>query len=281
MDHENADARANWLNVQTSEQNFGLLAFESLNVEYQDGDIKNYKKENKLSNGLYVKEDESYLYIMLQNFNFGKEKKYIPIDTITNQGIKQYKNLKFDQEVDFVLEIDGKNNTRLLVDSYYDKFYYDYAIYSNILKIDAKLPTKGTAFNKINLMTDRTMYFPETNVHTAAQYMETGLLTYGNTNPKSSNYNSLADFYYSNGNLEIRIPWDLLNFTDPSSNEIVGDLYKSNEKKKIKSIKIGNTVKTETEFSDYKLKTWNKLEYNTRLKKSYYISKDTYKGVEN
>lgn len=44
-------------------------------------------------------------------------------------------------------------------------------------------------------------------------------------NPASPNFNSLSDFYYNKGKLEIRIPWQLLNVMDPSGKYVIDDMY--------------------------------------------------------
>jgi hypothetical protein len=52
-------------------------------------------------------------------------------------------------------------------------------------------------------------------------------MRFGNSDPDSADYDSLADYYIDDttGVMEIRIPWLLLNFKDPSSKEIFGDIY--------------------------------------------------------
>ena len=53
----------------------------------------------------------------------------------------------------------------------------------------------------------------------------TGNLTYGNGNPKSPDFNSLADYIIQGDEIEIRIPWLLLNFYNPSEMVIHDDYY--------------------------------------------------------
>ena len=44
---------------------------------------------------------------------------------------------------------------------------------------------------------------------------ETGRLRYGCGDPASAAYDSLADFMTREGCIELRLPWQLLNFADP------------------------------------------------------------------
>ena len=47
-------------------------------------------------------------------------------------------------------------------------------------------------------------------------------------NPSASSYDSRADFICNGDDVEIRIPWQLLNFSDPSRMQIHDDYYDGN-----------------------------------------------------
>ena len=57
--------------------------------------------------------------------------------------------------------------------------------------------------------------------------METGKLTYGNGNPNDPDYNSVSDFIINGDDLELRIPWGLLNFSNPSEMQVHDDYYEN------------------------------------------------------
>ena len=106
--------------------------------------------------------------------------------------------------------------------------------------------------------------------------------------------------------LELRIPWQLLNFRDPSKHEIIGDLWGKglSASETIKEMKLaivtykpdgagqpegpGGLETTsvypianegEIHSSDmyrYQWADWDMPQYHERLKKSYYIMKDLY-----
>jgi len=110
-----------------------------------------------------------------------------------------------------------------------------------------------------------------------------GEMVFGTTDYESVDYNSLADFCYQGEVLEIRIPWLLLNFRDPSSNLVEGDFWtqKGYKDLKIKNIYLGmgEDKAKKVELKAYKPKTWNAYPYHERLRESYYILKETYEKV--
>ena len=87
--------------------------------------------------------------------------------------------------------------------------------------------------------------------------------------------------------IEIRIPWQLLNFRNPAEAEIIDDLKSNNYEivgKRIKDIKVAmyyDDTKEVNNFAKYKLKTWHKPEFHERLKESYYIMKEVFRRESN
>ena len=106
-------------------------------------------------------------------------------------------------------------------------------------------------------------------------YYETGLLTYGNANPASDEFNSLADFCAGDGFVEIKIPWQLLNFADPVNMYIHDDYYEHYgvEYLKVDSISVGaGTGENVITMESFELSPLGKQPvYHERLKQSYYI----------
>lgn len=111
-----------------------------------------------------------------------------------------------------------------------------------------------------------------------SETFETGKLKYGNANPESSNFDSLADFAANGDYVEIKLPWQLLNFADPSRMNIHDDYYDGNYGIKyihinemFAGISDGNTSER-IPFSSIELDGWgNKVTYHERLKSSYYM----------
>jgi hypothetical protein len=112
---------------------------------------------------------------------------------------------------------------------------------------------------------------------TLATVYETGLLTYGNGNPASEQFDSIADFMAGDGFVELRIPWQMLNFYDPSTMEIHDDYYLHHGVvgMPIKNMYVGLAAANASgrvPLGEKTLKAWDtKVAYHERLKESYYI----------
>ncbi len=298
MDFDIGDRRPFWSNPQTNEQEFGLLAFEpgEKSICDVDGDIKDWKDDVPLHKGenvdLYVKSDEKYMYLMAdtKNFDFNKDKIVIPIDTIEEQGnIMDIKNnIKFSRAADFSVVINGLDNSKILVDSYYDSFQYTYANMTKMTKMSETHTIKGSGvFEPMYLCLSREIKLPEDGRVIPFMKYETGLLKHGNSNPNHKDFNSLTDISEKDGKVEIRIPWQLLNFMDPSSKLVMADLHKEKDfiPEKIKGLYFGAEVIKEGQDNGtigmeyYTWEDWEQPTFHERIKPSYYIVRDAFKRL--
>lgn len=284
-----------WSDYQTNEQYFGLLSFDpgkEKSIAYVDGDLSEWGKEdividNKTSS-LSMKYDEKFIYLLAYKKGFtGKEAVYIPIDTTQKTGSNYCANhnIKFQRDADFVVIIAGKDNSRVLVQERYEvmKSMFSHEIDGKDAYIDP--PDKKTPiFKEINLLLQtailgRSGLLEEQNEtdKKPMEAYETGLLTYGNANPESVDFNSLADFCFNGEYVEIKIPWQMLNFSNPSEMMIHDDYYEHYgvENMKLDKIYVGigseDNKGTRIKMNSKNLKGWGrKVTYHERLKKSYY-----------
>jgi hypothetical protein len=281
-----------WSDYQTNEQYFGLLSFdpgEEQSICYVDGDISEWDSkevvaQNADGSTVSMKYDERFVYLLVQKkgFSIDTEKLYIPIDTTQKSGSNyaSEENVKFNRAADFLLILDGKENSRLLVQERYEALRANYSadVYGFNTYYDENIPEKDSpSFREIYLALQLTSIGG-----TKSTLFHTGLLTYGNANPSSNEFNSLADFMAGDGFVEIKLPWQLLNFMDPSRMMIHDDYYEHYgvEKMEIDCIYLGVGDGTETriEMHPKKMKGWdNKVTYHERLKESYYILQSFWK----
>ena len=342
---DNSDRRPFWSNVQTAEQHFGMLNFDAGTAEqsmYVDGETSDWDSRmikpvkaadpSTSTSGkqdddqarlkqFYVTSDESYMYFRLDYVDNGKPLKWsdvntmLLLNTIPDQGqhrIPGGSDLKSEEGIDFVIDLKGEHSSRIWVDSYYDTNYFTYGQMLHMMPVQDYAKNKDNGiFHTMQMVLNRPLTIPNVNgksIELPLESYETGLLLSGDGNPNHPNFNSLTDAALNANNhvLELRIPWQLLNFRDPSKHEIIGDLWGKglSASETIKEMKLaivtykpdgagqpegpGGLETTsvypianegEIHSSDmyrYQWADWDMPQYHERLKKSYYIMKDLF-----
>jgi len=291
-----------WSNAQASEQGFGILTFDPGEKETAcrvDGDIAEWKNVKPIShmNGLdlSVISDEKYMYFLIRDEgqNIENNKYAIAVSGLKDQGNYSFKKegLTFHNPAGECIIIDGKDNSEVYVDAYYDLFYRQYSLPGdyNFMERNSALEVNNSGiFDSINLILRYDLTFPLTGIHLPFSFYETGKLMHGNANPDSKDYNSLADFYINpgNGSIEMRIPWQLLNVADPSTKTVIGDLYAHDyfdispvqiDGFTFELYRIDNSGVTEGGSGFYSWEPWDTaVQYHERLKESYSIIKNDF-----
>lgn len=291
-----------WSDCQTNEQSFGLLAFDpgkEKSVCYVDGDLSEWAEEDLvIQNGdmnLSMKYDEKFIYLLIhkEGFDPAGDTLYVPIDTNPKVGSTraQDQDLAFERAADFLLVICGRQDSRLLVQERYEAlmstYHQEYYGINPYFKENTPSPS-SPVFKPILMplllskpmtqMMDQGLAISDP---TAGVSYETGKLRYGNANPEAADFDSLADFIFSGDYVEIRLPWQLLNFSDPSEMMIHDDYYEhfGIENLPIDKIYLGVGSGTNTEhripMSAVPLEGWGRqVTSHERLKRSYYILRD-------
>lgn len=294
-DFSNPNKTALWSNPQAADQAFGLLSFEPgaiKSVCYIDGNLSEWTEKDIVAYGndgayISVKYDEKYIYFMVrkEGTDISQTHIYIPIDTTQKSGSNYCANYgaKFDRAADFLLVLNGKDNSRLIVQERYEALCAQYSseVYGFNAYTSKNIPAKDSpVFKKIYLLLHKKA---SGNVgEDKYELLETGRLVHGNANPESPNFNSLADFMYSGDAVEVRIPWQMLNFFDPSLMEIHDDYYENYGVVGgyyLDNMYVGlgseETLSTRIALGKVRLKSWgNEPTYHERLKQSYYILKE-------
>lgn len=297
MDFDIPEQRAYWPNYQVSEQNYGLMSFDtgkSKTICYTDGDVSEWDKVSPMFQAdgaeLSVISDEGFVYFLIKDINGVQSKKYvIGIDSLSSQGNTHFNDMgiNFGREMENVIIIDGEENSSIKVDSYHDVFYRQYSLLGVVEKKPEYEQKNTGIFNPINLLLSNRLILPLTGEEIAPRYYETGKLTHANSNPESPDFNSIADFYINRENnaIEIRIPWQLLGAADPSQKKMIGDLYKLDYfdinptqiegfYAELYSIETGKSSCRGNGY--YSWAAWGEASYHERLKQSYYIMRDKF-----
>ncbi len=288
-----------WSDYQTNEQYFGLLTFdpgEDESVCYVDGDLSEWTEEDIVEkdgdSSVSMKYDEKFIYILVKKDGLDpeKEKIYLPVDTTPKSGSTycEGEDVSFERAADFLIVLDGKENSRVLVQDRYEVLRAMYLHETADEDAYINPPDKNSPnFKKINLMLQTATPLITGEWTASSETYETGILKYGNANPESEDFDSLADFIYAGDAIEIRIPWQLLNFSNPSEMKIHDDYYENYGVDYISIDELyigagfdedGEGLKGRIRMEPFELKGWGKeVTYHERLKESYYVMQDLWK----
>ena len=300
MELDNPDQRPYWSNVQTNEQRFGLLGFETFKHTLNGSDDTwidtdaLLTDESGLVRSLSVDHDEAYMYFRAEVDTdkwTSANSLAILLDTIPGQGnqrIDRFSSASFETGFDFMIELSEMNQSRVWIDHYYDPFYFQYGVERNDLESNDAPERDSGAFTPVHYALSKPMTIPSTGEEIAFDYYETGLLREGIGDPSHVDYDSLSDYYYDEerGVYEVRIPWLLLNFKDPSHKEVMGDLYTNGLESSewidgiglkllaVNDEEIIQQLPVENESILYTWENWEIPVYTERVKQSYYILQD-------
>ncbi len=290
-----AQRRPMWLNRLTNEENFGLIAVEPGNRTkfFLDGQLYDWEREKrkKLQSPdelqFEICSDEAYVYLLLEknsDWDWEKENLYIGFDN--QPGGNHYiskTSWQFEQGIEFLLSINDIDNAHLQVSSACDQHTY---LYGKVLDMISWIPEWADENNGLflpwKLCLSRELYLPASRRTIPFEEIDIGLLKHGNTDPDSPEYDSLADFYVENNILEIRIPWMMLGFTDPSTHQVWAYPYREDLRSFTAATSPGlnieavitdksNTKLKRTPGTNYDWKNWDIPTYHERKKQSYYL----------
>jgi len=271
------DRHAYWHNLIDPEQNYGIMAMESIypqKDEYQKSGSQTIKR-------IAMKHDSSYLYLNVElerQIDFTKEEIRIGLDTYDrNKGEIKF---KADAEaeapfgMEFELVISSGRTAKLLVNP-------EYNIMNN--KFSSVQSASGI-FEEMQMMINGERVTKDRQ-NIAAVYADCSTLNYGGFID-----NSHSQWYLEGNNIYVRIPWNRLNFSDPSSMMVIDDSSVVEEllRDKLKTIKSDGIMvstllynRSNDEVIDllsteepFVWSEWNDVKYKARLKLSYDIIKD-------
>ena len=281
-----------WHDVQTEGQCYGLMAFELGEGDracYVDGDPSEWTEEDVVQETdqgrISMKYDEEYLYFYVEGEGGRPERDslYLLLDTTQASGSNYCENfdLTAERDCDFVICIDGRDNSRVLVQERYEILWVMHAY--DLARTDPyyEMPSVSSpTFLPISVMVQRSSPVPAGEWLPAVTY-ETGKLRCGNAHPESPDFDSLADYSFTEDGVEIRLPWQLLNFASPAEMVIHDDYYENYGVEYLPidemwvGLSWGDGNEERIPMAAFPLEGWGrKVTYHERLKESYYILQD-------
>jgi len=251
---------------------------------------------------LRVASDEAYVYLLLELEGDGKPldwqrlRYWIGIDTYDiHRGSHRFPAPIAEESaigMEFLVELAG-DSTRLLVDEPYDLFT------NRLRRPYRSLENHDGRFVRIEVFTNRDRFGRDGTYYPARGY-DRSPLRRGSSDPSSPAYGSLAEWMDSaDGSfVEARIPWGLLNVTDPSSRQVVHetrnttDLVETAASDGLRFHVLGlerladgrlalssslprGPAPAAGDFPAYLWPGWEQPRYHLRLKQSYEILKNS------
>ena len=284
-----AEGAKMWHDVQTVAQGNGLIAFEPGDIKptaVVDGDPREWHGDEPLTERdnmkLYARWDAKGLYIAVIGDAIEDSPIYISFDLTPKSGSDVFSaaRLRFDRPVDFILRLQGGDEgSSLIVHERYESRRANFLFETEREDAYIEAPAVDSRVFVPILSVIKTPGMPEETPEgedPPPQYstIETGRLTRGNSDPDSEEFNSLTDYAYGPRTVEARIPWAMLNFSDPSRAMIHDDYYEhyGMYSMKIESINIGLALEGEMANSgELPLPGWETVPVHERKKQSYYI----------
>jgi len=293
-----------WHNLQSADQGYGLMAFEPGRYARPvliDGNANEWDNTHLVHeyDGLriYAQCSPQGLYLLIHGEGVNPQNTlYLPIDVTPNSGTSAFRDLAFERPSDFLLILSGEYESRLLVNQRYHATYQRfYEEMTGINPFTQVPPRWDSEFVPITLALQSTLivdadifeylgpaFAEEVREMRRLRSWDAGILTHGTGDPSSPYFNSLADFFYGENVVEIRLPWMLLNFFDPSTMQVHDDYYErfGVEGISVQAIYIGVTTEdSEVPMSPIPLRGWrNTVEVHERLKQSYFIMQGLWGG---
>jgi len=324
-----AERKPLWFNLQDPEQNYGLLAAypgypgKKVNLACRNEDWKNavvlYEKEKdpmafRFHDGgddarrlrrLSVQHDEGFLYLLLETggtLDFTRANYLIGLDTCASEIGERLlpfgTNVTSPIGLTFLIQVAGKKRSRILIAATYDKYLN---MNTGVIRpVDSNEGAWVMMQNEPNIRRhsrDGKRVFP-------ARLFSMSRLTFGSLDAKTPDYHSLADIFYCDTKIELRIPWGLINVTDPSSKTV---LWKDRDgtTRKTKGISVfavsykpedvgpaaqqtglqtNHTDSLPAKLSAFTIKTyswagWDTPLYHLYLKESYYRYKEALQRI--
>ena len=313
-----ATRRPMWLNRLTNEQNYGVIATEpGESIEdtiHLDGKTGDWERRNGGPDGfrdvvdwvtdrvqgrgagvaetsyedfdLGVTHDEAYVYLLMQKregeWLFPGEEVNVGFGSLPGGSptANQAPGVGFpDGGLQFLLEIKNGEDSNLWVNSAYDQHAWLYGkkldyMTDPVLEED---PEEGV-FSPWRLALNRPLVLPQSGREIPFEDYEVGKMNPGITDPSDPEFDSLADWYAEGDVLEVRIPWTMLGYTDPSTRMVWDYPYEADGIRAVEAGDLrvyptvrnpGETAPEEVDPLGYTWRDWDQPTYHERKKKGF------------
>lgn len=274
-----------WHDIQSQSTSYGLIGFQSHDMMI-DGNNKDWVNKQVIVNQKDLKlsmcTNEKGIYLFVEKNDLSRNDDiYIAIDTTHKSGSIQYNHIQMNKPADFIIHIKG-NKGEILVQSRYESLRENYL--SQIQNKDPfeSYPTANDKhFTSVSMicknekLTHSSMSDKEILETKKNPVYPTGKLREGH-----QKQNSLADYCYGETGLELLIPWQMINVSDPIYQLIHDDYYVHYgvEHLQVSDISIGLSFNKTASMNlqTVELPSLDDLTFKEYYKKSYDIVKESW-----
>ena len=237
-----------WQNAMCPEQNYGLVAVEpaarsdeqlyttwfSSNNQESFAALEEKPESFGKIKSIKTGADEAFLYLLLEldlgepAIQYNQPWEGIGIAVGIDTGFREageftlpFSGLpELPTGVEFLLDLASPEEANLLTVPSYNRGEFNFF----------PQPTSDGHFTRIETLVNRERVTADGRVFEAL-YSDESRLEYGSFNPDHTDYNSLAHWNHDpeNGRIVVRLPWMLLNVSDPSEGKMLYDSGQFNE----------------------------------------------------
>ncbi len=230
MDMEKPEERRPlWQNALTNEQQFGLVAAEAgkqaaVTVDGSDEEWTPTHSQQIHEGGGTVRElraihDASWLYLLVRRS--GEEAMQLGFDVRPggNEGLPGRPGV--DPEADVSISIGPGRKAVLHEAAWTDPTGFLYGLARPYVPVEeADLEPGSGAWVRPRLMLNRPYTVPRTGERRPAETLDISALRWGTADPKERAFDDRVTVAGGGETVELRIPWAMLTFSDPSSHQV-------------------------------------------------------------
>ena len=299
------DRRPFWLNRLTNEQFFGLIATDpgpAGSLIVIDGNTIDWDRARSRMNrsdpaiDMSVSHDEANLYLLLRKrggaWDFLHDTLNIGFQTLPggSRTADRAPGIVFTQPIQFLLRLNGATDSNLSVLSSYDYHTWRWGYRERNVGFDPNFVDSSRGmFLRWKQFLSHPLELPLTGQRVPASEFDVGEWRMGITDRDSPNYDNLADWYAKDNVIEIRIPWMMLGFTDPSSSKVWNWPYVAGKIEPVAAPGVSLEVHYSVDRTDiynnavpllYSWRDWQLPEYHERFKVSYEILSEAFRSYD-
>ena len=223
------DRRQLWQNALTNEEQFGIVAAEAgkkaaVTVDGSDKEWTRTQSQQIYEGGGAVREvraihDANWLYLLLRRD--GDKPMQIGFDVRPggNKGLPGRPGVSPESDVSISL---GPGRKALLQEAAWtDPIGFLYGLARPYVPVDkADLEQGSGAWARPRLILNRPYTVPGTGEKRPVELLDISALRWGTANPKASRFDDRVTVAGGGKTVELRIPWAMLTFSDPSSRQV-------------------------------------------------------------